>query len=149
MSDIPAHEADSHRQVWVLKAGQWSLTQDPVEKYEDEVRDYVDMVKAAGYTAWTGVGKAYMVPLMLTVWARSEEPSFLFDLEGADETQTVYAASLPDALTLLNQLAPTLQALAVTDQIAQAEPETMPVLADVLDKLHGRRRGQNGAVIQK
>lgn len=117
--------------------------------YEDEVRDYVDMVKAAGYTAWTGVGKAYMVPLMLTVWARSEEPSFLFDLEGADETQTVYAASLPDALTLLNQLAPTLQALAVTDQIAQAEPETMSVLADVLDKLHGRRRGQNGAVIQK
>ncbi|MFD9351685.1 hypothetical protein ACFWCO_24040 [Streptomyces diastaticus] len=107
------------------------------------------MVKAAGYTAWTGVGKAYMVPLMLTVWARSEEPSFLFDLEGAGETQTVYAASLPDALTLLNQLAPTLQALAVTDQIAQAEPETMSVLADVLDKLYGRRRGQNGAVIQK
>ncbi|WP_331757675.1 hypothetical protein [Streptomyces albidoflavus] len=82
MSDIPAHEADSHRQVWVLKAGQWSLTQDPVEKYEDEVRGYVDMVKAAGYTAWTGVGKAYVVPLMLTVWARFEEPSFLFELEG-------------------------------------------------------------------
>ncbi|OII63405.1 hypothetical protein BJP40_23925 [Streptomyces sp. CC53] len=57
--------------------------------------------------------------------------SFLFDLEGAEQTQTVHdAASLPDALTLLNQLAPTLQALAVTDQIAHAEPETMSVLAE-------------------
>ncbi|MFF3733399.1 hypothetical protein ACFYXM_24550 [Streptomyces sp. NPDC002476] len=42
-----------------------------------------------------------------------------------------------------------MQALAVTDQIAHAEPETMSVLADVLDKLHDRRRGKNGRVIQK
>ncbi|OIJ95388.1 hypothetical protein [Streptomyces colonosanans] len=149
MSDIPAHEADRHRQAWVLKAGQWSLAQDAVAEQEDEWRDYSEAIKAAGYTVWTGAGEVYMVPLTLTVWARPEEPSFLFDLEGAEQTQTVYAASLPDALTLLNQLAPTLQALAVTDQIAHAEPETMSVLADVLDKLHDRHRGKNGRVIQK
>ncbi|WP_414170893.1 hypothetical protein ACMATS_37835 (plasmid) [Streptoverticillium reticulum] len=149
MSDIPAHEAKRHDQAWVLKAGQWSLAQDPVAEREDEHRDYSEAVKAAGYTVWTGAGEVYMVPLTLTVWARPEEPSFLFDLEGAGQTQIVYAASLPDALTLLNQLAPTLQALAVTDQIAHAEPETMSVLADVLDKLHDRRRGKNGRVIQK
>jgi hypothetical protein len=77
--------------------------------------------------------------LTLTVWARPEEPSFLFDLEGVEQTQTVYAASL----------APTLQALAVTDQIARAEPENMSVLADVLDKPHDRRRDKNGRVTRK
>ncbi|MFE3687623.1 hypothetical protein ACFXPM_30940 [Streptomyces sp. NPDC059095] len=101
-------------------------------------------IKAAGYSPWTGVGEVYTVPLTLTVWARSAEPSFLFDLEGAGHTQTVYAAALPDAFTLLNQLAPTVQALAVTDQIARAEPETMSVLADVLDKVHDRQRDKNG-----
>ncbi|MET9535332.1 hypothetical protein ABZY02_33040 [Streptomyces sp. NPDC006649] len=149
MSGIPVHEVDRHRQAWVLKADQWSLAQDPVAEQEGKYRGYTEAIKAAGYTVWTGVGEVYMVPLTLTVWARPEEPSFLFDLEGAAETQIVYAASLPDALTLLNQLAPTLQALAVTDQIAHAEPETMSVLADVLDKLHDRRRGKNGSVIQK
>ncbi|MFE4873857.1 hypothetical protein [Streptomyces sp. NPDC056682] len=132
MSDSPAHEADRHRQVWVLKAGQWSLAEDPLVQQEG---DYYATIKAAGYSQWTGAGEVYMVPLTLTVWARSAEPSFLFDLEGAGQTQTLYAAALPDALTLLNQLAPTLQALAVTDQIAHAEPENLSILADVLDKL--------------
>ncbi|MYY80881.1 MULTISPECIES: hypothetical protein [unclassified Streptomyces] len=149
MSDSPAHEADRHRQAWVLKAGQWSLVRDPVAGQETKFRGYEEAVKAAGYTVWTGAGEVYTVPLTLTVWSRSEEPSFLFDMEGAVQTQTVYAATLPDALTLLNQLAPTLQALAVTDQIAGAEPENMSILADVLDKLHDRRRGKDGRLIQK
>ncbi|MGN9822077.1 hypothetical protein ACTMUQ_43230 [Streptomyces sp. SD11] len=56
-------------------------------------------------------------------------------------------STLPDALTLLNQLALTLQALTVTDQIGRAEPRTMSVLADVLDKVHDRRRDKNGRLI--
>ncbi|MEU5539424.1 hypothetical protein [Streptomyces sp. NPDC020362] len=104
-------------------------------------------IKAAGYRSWTGVGTLYVVPLMPTVWSRPEEPSFLFDLEGSDHSEWLCAETLPDALALLNQLAPTLQALTLTDQIAQAGPKTMSVLADVLDKLHDRRRDRGGRII--
>jgi hypothetical protein len=53
VSDIPAHEVDRHPQAWVLKAGQWSLTQDPVAdgEVEGELRDYDEAIKAAGYTS--------------------------------------------------------------------------------------------------
>ncbi|WP_327364897.1 hypothetical protein [Streptomyces sp. NBC_01296] len=43
-------------------------------------------------------------------------------------SQQFYARTLPDALALLNQLAPTLQALAITDQILRYEPKTMSCL---------------------
>lgn len=145
MSDIPEHEADQHRQVWVLRANKWSLAENPIAMPDCD--DDLKAIKAAGYEPWTAVGQLYTIPLMLTVWRRAKEPSFLFDLEGGDFSQYAYAANLPDALTLLNQLAPTLQALAVTDQIANAEPRTMSVLADVLDKLHDRRRDTNGRLL--
>ncbi|MGY4983747.1 hypothetical protein ACWCYL_42640 [Streptomyces sp. 900105755] len=144
MSNSPDHEPGQPRQGWVLKAGEWILIEDPVmNRPEDEV---TAAIKAAGYSSWTGAGHEYLTPLKLTVWSRPGEPSFLFDLEGPEHSEWVYAATLPDALVLLNQLAPTLQALVITDQIAQAEPKTMSVLADVLDKLHDRRRDKNGLI---
>ncbi|MCX5078583.1 hypothetical protein OG321_39895 [Streptomyces sp. NBC_00424] len=63
-------------------------------------------------------------------------------------SEWVYAKTLPDALALLNQLAPTLQALTITDQIAGAEPKTMSVLADLLDNLHGLRRDKSNRIIE-
>ncbi|MER6106514.1 hypothetical protein ABT115_30675 [Streptomyces sp. NPDC001832] len=63
-----------------------------------------------------------MVPLTLTVWARPGEPSFLFDLEGAEQTQAVYAASLPDALTLLNQLAPHCRLSKIVQSLLESFP---------------------------
>ncbi|WP_330234552.1 hypothetical protein [Streptomyces sp. NBC_00566] len=85
--------------------------------------DVEELIKAAGFRSWTAAGSVLAVPLTLAVWARPEEPSFLFDLDGADHSEWFYAATLPDALVLLNQLAPTLQALTVTEQVAQAEPK--------------------------
>ncbi|RPK56110.1 hypothetical protein EES42_41225 [Streptomyces sp. ADI95-17] len=68
--------------------------------------------------------------------------------ESAVRSEWVYARTLPDALALLNQLAPTLQALAITDQIGMAEPKNMSILADLLDTLHGRRRDTSGRIIK-
>ncbi|WP_329317004.1 MULTISPECIES: hypothetical protein [unclassified Streptomyces] len=51
-------------------------------------------------------------------------------------------------MELLNQPAPTLQALAVTAQIARAETKTMAVLADLLDSLHGRRRNTAERIVE-
>ncbi|MGI5451508.1 hypothetical protein ACQEVM_38250 [Streptomyces sp. CA-243310] len=59
-------------------------------------------------------------------------------------SEQFYAKTLPDALALLNQLAPKLQALAVTDQITQTGPETMSVLSDLLRHLNGRGQGEPG-----
>jgi hypothetical protein len=146
VSDSLAHEPGQSHQAWVFKTGAWKRAEDPVfnQSEEDEV---TKMIKAAGYSQWTGVGTLYATPLILTVWSRPAEPCYLFDLEGADRSEWFYAATLPDALTLLNELAPTLQALTITDQIAQAEPKSMSVLADVLDKVHDRRRDKNGHLV--
>ncbi|MGW6016022.1 hypothetical protein [Streptomyces sp. NPDC055210] len=146
MTDSLTHEPGQSQQAWVFKAGAWERAEDPVFNQSGE-DDVTKMIKAVGYEQWTGAGTLYATPLILTVWSRSAEPSFLFDLEGADQSEWFYAATLPDALTLLNQLAPTLQALTVTDQIGRAEPKTMSVLADVLDKVHDRRRDKNGRLI--
>jgi hypothetical protein len=145
VTDSLTHEPGQPHQGWVFKAGKWIRTEDPVMNRPEE--DFEEAVKAAGYSAWTGAGKLYTIPLMLTVWARKAEPSFFFDLEGADHSEYVYAETLPDALALLNQLAPTLQALTITEQIALAEPKSMSVLADVLDKLHDRRRDRSGRIV--
>ncbi|MGW1545542.1 hypothetical protein [Streptomyces sp. NPDC002346] len=146
MTNSLTDEPGQPHQGWVFKAGEWIRAEDPVmNQPEDEVEE---AIKAAGYRIWTGVGKLYMVPLMLSVWSRPTEPSFLFDLEGPDHSHWVYAETLPDALALLNQLAPTVQALTITDQIAQAEPKTMSVLADVLDKLHNRGRDRGGSILK-
>nr|BFD88615.1 hypothetical protein StreXyl84_80160 [Streptomyces sp. Xyl84] len=139
-------ESGQPTQGWVLKAGKWVTAEDPVANQTGD--DVTENIKAAGYRTWTQVGEAYGTPLMLNVWARSEEPSYLFEIDGPDHFEWVYAATLPDALSLLNQLAPTLQALTLTDQIARAEPKSMSVLADVLDKLHDRRRDQGGHLIR-
>lgn len=146
MTDSLRHESDQPLQGWVFKAGEWIRAEDPVMNRPED--DFEEGAKAAGFRGWTGAGQLYTVPLMLTVWSRSEEPSFLFDLEGAEQSEHFYAATLPDALVLLNQLAPTLQSLTITDQIARAQPKSMSVLADVLDTLHNRRRDQGGRLIR-
>jgi len=149
VTDSLTYEPSQPHQGWILKAGKWIRADDPVmNRPETEIED---AIKAAGYTPWTGAGKGDrpfdLAPLMLTVYARPEEPSFFFDLDGGEHSEWFYAATLPDALTLLSQLAPTLQALTITDQVARAEPQTMSVLADVLDKLHGRRRDKSGQLV--
>ncbi|MEU3760974.1 MULTISPECIES: hypothetical protein [Streptomyces] len=149
MTNSLTHEPGQPHQGWVFKAGKWIRAEDPVmNRPEGEIDD---AIKAAGYRSWTGAGKGArefdLGPLMLTVYARSEQPSFLFDLEGPEHSEWVYAETLPDALALLTQLAPTLQALTLTDQIARAEPKTESVLADILDKLHDRHRDQGGRII--
>lgn len=135
-------------QGWVYNEGIWSLGKDPVMNQPGAEHDLYAAIKAAGYETWTGVGKEYTMPLTLTIYSRLQEPHYLFDLEGAIHSEWVYARTLPDALALLNQLAPTLQALAITDQIARAEPKSMSVLADLLDTLHGRRRDTAGRIAE-
>ena len=134
--------------AWIFNGGEWMQTVDPVMNRPEAATDLEEAIKAVGYTAWTRVGKENAVPLILTVWSRSESPEFLFDIEGPMESQWVYADTLPDALALLNQLAPMLQALTITDQIARAEPKSMSVLADVLDKLHHRDRDRDGRIVK-
>lgn len=148
MNDSAHSTAKSH-QGWIYDSGDWRLGEDPVLNRPEAEEDLAAAIKAAGYETWTAVGKEYMTPLTLTVWARPQEPSYLFDLEGALHFEWVYARTLPDALALLNQLAPTLQALTITDQIAGAEPKTMSVLADLLDTLHGRRRDTAGRIVER
>ncbi|MCE0446780.1 hypothetical protein LT493_25965 [Streptomyces tricolor] len=149
MTNSLTQEPGQPLQSWVFKAGEWIRVEDPVMNGPED--DVEEAVKAAGYRRWTGAGKGArpfdLGPLMLTVWARPEQPSFLFDLEGPEHWEQFYAETLPDALALLTQLAPTLQAITLTDQIARAELQTESVLADVLDKLHDRRRDQGGHLI--
>ncbi|KIF05673.1 hypothetical protein PL81_12040 [Streptomyces sp. RSD-27] len=146
MTDSTPHGNEEPRQSWLYSAGGWSTIADPLTYTEGGSFD--DAVKAAHYEHWTGAGEIYNVPLVLAVSMRPQEPCFLFDLEGGVVSQQFYARTLPDALELLNQLAPTLQALAVTDQIARAEPKSMSVLADLLDTLHGRRRDTAGRIVE-
>ncbi|MEU8434732.1 hypothetical protein AB0F18_17785 [Streptomyces sp. NPDC029216] len=147
MTDSTPPGIEGPRQSWVYSAGSCRTIKDLLTQAEG--RSFNDAVKAVGYESWTGAGEVYNVPLTLTVFARLHEPCYLFDLEGSEISQQFYARTLPDALELLNQLAPTLQTLAVTDQIARAEPKTMSVLADLLDTLHGRRRDTSGRIVQR
>ncbi len=135
-------EPGQRREVWVLKNGEWTRTADPV--HSEPGADWEKQIKAAGYENWIQVGELYMAPMTLTVWSRPAPPSYLFDIEGPDRFETAYAETLPDALALLNQLAPTVQALSTADQIARAEPKSMSMLADILDYLHGRQHDKNG-----
>ncbi|KJY25560.1 hypothetical protein [Streptomyces katrae] len=146
MTDSTPHGAEEPRQSWVYSTGSWSPIVDPLT--HEHGGGFDATVKAAGYEAWTGAGEAHNVPLTLTVFSRLQEPCFLFDLEGSGTSEQFFARTLPDALALLNQLAPTLQALAVTDQIARAEPKSMSGLADLLDTLHGRRRDTAGRIVE-
>ncbi|MCY0922834.1 hypothetical protein OS965_32620 [Streptomyces sp. H27-G5] len=146
MTDGTSHSTEESPSSWVFHAGNWSTIADPLTHVEGGSFD--DAVKAAHYERWTGAGEIYNVPLILVVSMRPQEPCFLFDLEGSVASQQFYARTLPDALELLNQLAPTLQALAVTDQIARAEPKSMSVLGDLLDTLHGRRRDTAGRIVE-
>ncbi|MFE2556556.1 hypothetical protein ACFXGT_11045 [Streptomyces sp. NPDC059352] len=146
MTDSTSHNTEESRSSWVFHTGNWSTISDPLTYTEGGSFD--DAVKAAHYEHWTGAGEIYNVPLILGVFVRPQEPCYLFDLEGAVASQQFYARTLPDALELLNQLAPTLQALAVTDQIARAEPKSMSVLADLLDTLHGRSRDTAGRIVE-
>lgn len=148
MSESTSQSSAKPHQGWVYNEGSWSFVEDPVMNQPGAENDLSAGIKAA-YQAWTGVGKEYTMPLTLTVYSRLQEPCYLFDLEGAIHSEWVYAQTLPDALVLLNQLAPTLQALAITDQIAGAEPKTVSVLADLLDTLHGRRRDTAGRVVER
>lgn len=61
----------------------------------------------------------------------------------------MYAAELPDALTLTQQIAPALQALTVTDQVGHADSESLSVLGDLLDKMHDRTQVKNGKTIRR
>ncbi|MFF8954071.1 hypothetical protein ACF09I_35540 [Streptomyces sp. NPDC014940] len=147
MTNSLPQEPGQPSQGWVFSAGEWTKMEDPVMNQPEDESDVEELIKSAGYRSWTQAGSALAVPLTLAVWARAEEPSFLFDLDGVDHSEWFYAATLPDALVLLNQLAPTLQALTITEQVAQADPKSMSVLGDVLDKLHGRRRDVGGRLI--
>ncbi|MGW6463970.1 hypothetical protein [Streptomyces rubiginosohelvolus] len=131
--------SEDSRQSWCYSAGEWITFPDPLPAVES--RSFHDMVKAAGFETWMMAGEVYKVPLTLAVYTRAPEPCFLFDLKGSVTSQQFYARSLPDALVLLNQLVPTVQAAAVTDQIAQADSESGAVLTDLLGILRGRGRG--------
>lgn len=148
MNDSTPQSADKAEQGWVYSLGRWSLVEDPVLNQPEAENDLSAGIKAEGYEVWTGVGADYTMPLTLTVYSRLREPCYLFDLKSAVRSEWVYARTLPDALALLNQLAPTLQALAITDQIGMAEPKNMSILADLLDTLHGRRRDTSGRIIK-
>ena len=134
---------------WMYSGGSWTrLDFDPIP--ENGGISYEESRKAAGYELWFGSGKVYHTPLAFEVYARFHphpEPRFVFDLDGPIHGHTFYAADLPDALALTQQLAPVLQALTITDQIANADPESLSVLGDLLDKMHGRSRGKNGKTV--
>ncbi|MGW1607150.1 hypothetical protein [Streptomyces eurythermus] len=47
------------------------------------------------------------------------------------------------------QIGPALQALTITDQVGHADPESLSVLGDLLDKMHGRTRDKNGNAVHR
>ncbi len=139
MTGSEPHNPENNSQNWCYSAGEWINCADQLPPVES--RSFNDMLEAAGYEMWTEVGEIYKVPLTLAVYTRAQEPCFLFDLEGPLRSHQFYARSLPDALVLLNQLVPTVQAAAVTDQIAHVDSESRSVLTDLLSILRGRSRG--------
>lgn len=129
---------ENSSQRWCYSAGEWITFTDPLPAVES--RSFDDMLEAAGFEMWTVAGEVYKVPLTLAVYTRAQEPCFLFDLEGPLTSHQFYARTLPDALVLLNQLVPTVQAAAVTDQIAHVDSESRSALTDLLSILRGRSR---------
>jgi len=135
---------------WLYSSGTWSrLDHDPVPIERGD--RYEEARKAAGFAPWFSAGKLYNTPLFMTVyirWHPHPEPRYLIDLDGSEYGQIMYAAELPDALALTQQLAPTLQALTITDQVGHADPESLSVLGDFLDKMHGRTQVKNGKAVR-
>jgi hypothetical protein len=136
---------------WLYSGGTWTrLDQDPVSV--ERGGSYEEARKAAGFESWFGAGKLYNTPLHMDVYVRwhpHPEPRYLIDLDGPAYGQSMYAAELPDVLALTQQLAPTLQALTITDQVGHADSESLSVLGDLLDKLHGRAQVKNGKTIRR
>ncbi|MER5362441.1 hypothetical protein [Streptomyces sp. NPDC002785] len=136
---------------WLYSDGAWTrLDHDPVLSEKGD--RYEDSIKAAGFVYWFGAGKLYNTPLHLNVYVRwhpHPEPRYLIELDGPEYGQVMYAAELPDALALTQQIAPALQALTVTDQIGNADPESLSVLGDLLDKMHGRTQVKNGKTVRR
>ncbi|MCZ1012299.1 hypothetical protein [Streptomyces lydicus] len=136
---------------WLYSGGTWSrLNHDPVSMERDNSIE--DSIKAAGFASWFSTGKLYNNPLTMTVYFRSHphpEPRYLIDLEGPEYSQFMYAAELPDALSLTQQIGPALQALTITDQFGHANSESLSVLGDLLDKMHGRTQVKNGRPVRR
>ncbi|MEU0984717.1 hypothetical protein ABZ488_36575 [Streptomyces griseus] len=119
---------EEFRQSWCYSTGQWIALTDPLT--DRETHTHAEMIRKAGFELWAAASEVYTLPPTLAVYSRSQEPSFLFDLEGHLTSQQFYARTLSDALVLLIQLAPRLRVPHASDQIAQAVSTWIPAGAN-------------------
>lgn len=116
MASSEQRNTDEPRQSWCYSTGEWTTLTDPLTGWE--TNSFEEMLEAASFEPWAAASTLYKVPLTLAVYSRSQEPCYLFDLKGSlTASQQFYAQTMSDALVLLNQLAPTLQAFTVTGKI--------------------------------
>ncbi|RSS57476.1 hypothetical protein EF909_16165 [Streptomyces sp. WAC01280] len=106
--------------------GSWNqLEADPLEPYE-ELNDWDEGVKAAGYHRWSSFGCRDDNPLWLEVYRRYGKPEltvplFMIVVSARHHYEVVYAESLPAMMDLQARWAPALQAAAVTELLGRLD----------------------------
>ena len=105
----------------LFRAGAWTTT--PFAPYTT-TDDWDEALKLLGFTLWMTTegmtGCLDLLPLSLRVWARSEHPRYVIEVNTVDAFDHALTHDLPDLMDLLARWAPAIQAFAVAGLIGDA-----------------------------
>lgn len=118
-----AADTEAGISVPLFKDGAWTTFRFDAHTQAQE-EEWDKALKALGFELWMSTdgmtGCLDALPLSLRLWARSEAPRFLVEVNTLDAFDHVLAHDLPAAMEVLARWAPVIQSLAVAGLIGDA-----------------------------